>query len=127
MGGSLIGYKYYLHTGTVNIGLMKEFFLWESVSTLIVFILLSILIFYLSRRLHKKMKRRLPYVGAAVLGLLLMALPAGVLQELYGIREMTSVKNTGFDEGLAKLKIPVSEYVKPESVKAEKGLSLIHI
>ena len=127
LGGSLIDYKYYLHTGTVDVNLMTKFFLWETILTFIVFLLLGVFVFYLSRRLRKWKKWPFRFTAAAFIGIIMMSFPGGVLKELYDIMEMTTVADANFDAALTALNIPVVEYVRPEKAKAKKGKNIIAI
>ncbi len=127
MGGSLIDYKYYMHTGTLDWALVREFFLWQAIVLVCVFVLLLAGIYFGSRRLRKWDLPLGRLLGALLLGGLLLSIPEGVLYNLFEVGRVTTVSQKSFDEALKALNIPPDQYVTPEDVKATKGKNIIVI
>ncbi len=127
LGGSLIDYKFYEHMNFKDIWSLKSFFSSEIIFFSITFIIISALLYYLSRWFRTKKIPKTVLALCAILGIAVMFIPNGVLNNIYGIIDLKTAKDKSFELSLEELGIDPSGYVTSDEITATPGKNIIVI
>ncbi|HHS95179.1 MAG TPA: hypothetical protein ENJ45_01210, partial [Phaeodactylibacter sp.] len=128
MGGSLIDYKYYIHTGATDVELMFGFFLKETLMAAVAWLFFFWMFYYLSRKMSVWSSKKMLSLPLLFGSIALMCLPKGVLHQLNEVRQLVYVEAHSMVEACKSLGLPVDKFVyEEEHSKAVKGKNIIVI
>ncbi len=124
LGSTLIDYKYYMHLNTSVVAGTGGFFLKEGIILTAVFIILLLLINFLSRRFSVKIrKHKWKALLLALLSIGGMSVEDGVVGNIVEILQLHFAKKKQFKEALHQLDL--KDYVKKDAIKATAGKNIV--
>ncbi|MDH5765774.1 MAG: sulfatase-like hydrolase/transferase [Gammaproteobacteria bacterium] len=126
--GKFIDYQFYSH---MNINAIEGHgfqFVTEFIVFSLLYIVLSAVVYRVSKifRYSNIIKNKL-FVTIVLVFSVLLNTPGGLLNELYGLYEITNVEDKNFSQALTDLGIMPEKYVTPNEVTAKKGKNIIVI
>ncbi len=125
MGGNLIDYRFYEHIKLKDIWSLKDFFATEILVFTIVYIIICTLLYYTSRWLRSKIFPKWLLPLAILVGVLIMFVPNGPLNNIYGIIDLKTAKTESFNEALKNLGIDPATYITSDEITATPGKNII--
>lgn len=125
--GSFIDYKFYLHLNYRDLTSMMNFFIPQIIISVIGLISFTYLIYSLSDKILnvKYLRKKSTRYSIIVATLITMSFNDGIIDSAYDFVSIVNVDDIEFNDALNNLGL--ENYVRPDSLKAQKGKNIIVI
>ena len=128
MTESFIDYRFYNHMNLNAVQGHGFQFLTQMMSFTALFILISLIFYYISKKMNASILRHNKYFIPAVLtSFVLLSLPNGIFNETYKIYEILDAEEKDFNQALTDVGISPTKYITPNQLTAKKGKNIIVI
>jgi len=128
MTEKFVDYRFYNHMNLNAISGQSFQFGVQIVVFTILFILMSILFYFASKKISDStIRRNRFFIPVALTSFVLLSLPNGIFNETYKIYEILNAQEKGFNQALIDVGIPPEKYITPGQLIAEKGKNIIVI
>lgn len=125
-GGSLIDYKYYIHSGNEDFGQLLQYFKIELFFGVIAFVMLLVFTHWVSSYLRlKKPVHLFRNIGLIALTLIPLIFKSGAIWEIYMINKLVNSEVSTFEGSLFALGINPRDFSTIDNVKVRKGKNII--
>ncbi|NHF59087.1 sulfatase-like hydrolase/transferase [Flavobacteriaceae bacterium TP-CH-4] len=123
--GEIADYRFYENFNLGDVLSVAGFFGKEGVLVVLALFGSIVLIHYLARFIRSNFHNRLPLVVGLVVGVIVLSLSGGILNNAYSTILLKFAGNASFNEALSSLNIDENQYVGKEKIKASKGKNII--
>ncbi len=123
--GEIADYRFYENFNIGDVLSVADFFGKEGIIIALSLIAASFLIYYLGRFFRKQIKRKSIVFAVLLVGVGVLSIHGGIVNNLYATVSLKFAGNASFDEALASLKIYKKNYVTKDEIKASKGKNII--
>lgn len=127
LGGTFIDYKFYIHFNIRDILAMKGYFIYQSVLMVLLLIITTVLVYWLSKKIInlKLYKNKYHKYSAIIAFFIVLNINGGIINSLADTIKIITVKDKSFELSLEDLNM--IDYIGPEEIVAEKGKNIIII
>ena len=123
--GDIADYRFYENFNLGDVLSVADFFGKEGLLIVLALITSTFLIHYLGRFLGKITPRKSIYFVSLMVGIIILCISGGIINNAYTTVRLKFAGNASFDEALASLEIPRGQYTSKEEIKASKGKNII--
>jgi len=123
--GEIADYRFYENFNIGDAISVADFFGTEGIIIALALIIAFFLLHYFGRFIRTQFKRKFIALAVLLVGIGVISLPGGIVNNLYATVSLKFAGNASFDEALASLKIDKKDYVNKDEIKASKGKNII--
>lgn len=123
--GEIANYRFYENFNLSDVLSVSDFFGAEGIFLFLALIAVTFLIKFGSHYLRKKILRKGIAAILLIIGIGILGLPGGIINNAYSTAKLKFSKRVSFTNALTGLTIGANEYIKPENVKAIAGKNII--
>ncbi|MGM0601448.1 MAG: interleukin-like EMT inducer domain-containing protein [Candidatus Rifleibacteriota bacterium] len=123
-----LGYQFFNHINLNDLEIYAFQFVGEIIIGTALTIILTVLFYKMAKILSmSKFKKNAYLIPVAVVSFAILSAPNGIINEVYKIYAMVTVKKMTFNKALANLNIPPEKYVLEKDLKARPGKNIVVI
>ncbi len=123
-----VDYRFYTHMNLDAIKGPGFQFVLQALSFIVLFILLSSVFYFISKKMNtSKLRKNKFFIPAVLISFILLSLPNGIFNEAYKTYEILNAEEKSFNQALIDVGINPKEYVTPNNITAKKGKNIIVI
>ena len=128
MTNTFIDYRFYNHMNLNAIEGQGFQFVYQFIFFIGLFVLLTIIFYYLSKKMsHYMFSHNKIYIPVILTLFILLSLPNGIVNEAYKIYQILNAEEKLFNQALKSVGIPPEKYITPDRLTATKGKNIIVI